>query len=82
VTQPNNLRWRPHTERPTGSETALIAIRPIEEESGQPEARLLAELHIWSRNDDQWFSERGGMPIRHPVFWWLPETDVLQSLLP
>ena len=73
------LTWRPHTERPAGPETALIAIL-LPDEDDKPEPALMTELHIWDRAANCWMSERGGMPIRHPVFWWLPAVEVLPSL--
>jgi hypothetical protein len=52
----------------------------LPDEDGKPEPALMTELHIWDRATNCWMSERGGMPIRHPVFWWLPEVEVLPSL--
>jgi hypothetical protein len=64
--------------------TALIAIAAPEEcdPGGVPDVRLMTELHIFNPADGRWYSERGGMPLRHETYWWLPETEIIEGIEP
>lgn len=67
------ITWNPHTRRPDGPETAIIAIN----DEGY---FLLAEVYRWDERWNCWMSEAGGLKLRHAVFWWAREEEVLRGL--
>lgn len=71
--------WRPHTETPAGPDTAIIAIRPPADYVGDVETILLGEVYRYDMTNG-WRGEIGGFPIKHAVFWWMREDELLQDL--
>lgn len=70
------MKWRPHTEKPATAEvfTALIARR-----GDDGEYFLLSSIHYWKAGE--WIEEATGkVPDHARPFWWLPESEVLESL--
>lgn len=74
------ITWHPHTEIPTGPETAVIAIRPPKGDPDEVDVILLAELHRFDMRWRCWMSEGMGLKIHHDVFWWARESEILQGV--
>lgn len=70
------MNWRPHTERPRGTEPALVAV--ASPRGGAP--YLLAQLYRYDATEDRWYGVSNVLQLRHDAFHWLPAGDVLQTL--
>lgn len=69
------MNWRPHTERPAQVPQCCL-LAAFDDEEGN--CFLLGDLYYWDgarfrREDDD-------SAPRVEVFWWLPESEVLQGL--
>lgn len=75
-------RWRPHTEHPTEHCAAVIAV-PVEglddDEAASP--LLMPRVFNWHPIHG-WAEEETDHPLLYPEFWWMPESDLLASLMP
>lgn len=71
------MSWQPHTRRPLDPKQTVIVAVPCAID-GQP--YLLAELYRWEERFGCWIGENSGLRIKHAVFWWLAETELLASL--
>ena len=81
MTIPVTAQWRPHTEVPTPPISALIAIPQTQEDPSDSAHYLLSDLYVYfPANQQRWVHEESGKPIKHPVFWWLNEAELIASL--
>ena len=68
------MNWRPHTQHPEHApQTVLIALR---DEDGV--FFLRTGIYLWS--GDFFRDEATGIVPGPAVFWWIPESEVLQGL--
>lgn len=73
-----STHWRPHTEQPAEPQaTALIAI-PGDLGRGDSDDPLLLGIYAWLNGC--WRNEETGAPITVPVYWWVLEAELLQTL--
>ena len=73
--------WQPHTRIPEQpGQTAIIAVKCAKDDPDDVDRYLLAELYRFDQRFDCWISEGSGLKLKHDVFWWLPETDLLATL--
>ncbi len=70
------MRWRPHTERPATADPALIVVR--QPRTGLP--FVLPELYRFHASDELWFGAANVLLLKHEVFHWLPEAELLRTL--
>ncbi len=71
------MRWRPHTEKPLKDTAVFTALLARKGDDG--EFYLLSCPHYWK--DGGWIEESTGKaPDSTRPFWWIPESEVLESL--
>ena len=70
------MSWRPHTDLPAAGEVAVIAA-PCQLD-GAP--FLLPELYRFDVAEGRWFGARNVLLLKHEVFHWLPESELLQTI--
>lgn len=70
------MGWRINTDTSAGGiESVLVAYADDELQRGYA---LAGDLYI--RHGAEFLSEEEDQPPRHEVFWWMPESEVLQGL--
>lgn len=68
------MNWKPHTEQPgRAPQSVLIAL--IDEDGGY---FLTTGIYLWS--GDFFRDEATGVAPCHDVFWWIPESELLEGL--
>lgn len=71
------MGWRINADTPeSGLESVLVAYADDELQRGY---FLAGDLYI--RRGAEFLSEEEDQPPRHEVFWWIPESEVLQWLM-
>ena len=73
--------WQPNhrtPERP--GEVALIAVKCEKHDPTDCDCYLLAELYRFDPHFGCWIGEGSGLKLKHAEFWWMPETELLETL--
>lgn len=70
------MHWNTHVVRADPKQPALIAVHCLIDNKPY----LLEELYVWDEGHACWISERCGLKLKHQAYWWLPETDLLETL--
>lgn len=71
------MGWRINTDTPdSGIESCLIAYGDDELVRGY----YALTGSLYTRRGREFFSEEDDEKPRHEVFWWIPESEVLQGL--
>lgn len=71
------MNWHPHTETPDGLLTAVIAVESMESDD---RPYIAGEIYEWRPEHECWMGETNGLTLKHPVFWWMPERELLETL--
>ena len=68
--------WHTHIIPAAPKQTAIIAVYC--KDDGAP--YLLPEIYVWSEQHGCWITESTGLKLKHTEYWWIAETDVLETL--
>ena len=73
--------WQPHHRTPDApGQVAIIAVKCVPVDPTDCDRYLLAELHRYDERYACWMAEGSGLKIKHAEFWWLLETELLETL--
>jgi len=70
------MPWHTNTVRPEPNQTAIIAVQLPSCETPW----LMPELYYWCEQYGSWMSETNHLKLKHDVFWWQAESDLLGDL--
>lgn len=74
------IRWNPGATRPDDDVAAAIVIRVLISEAERESTILLGEIYRFDVATDCWVGHLSGLRLKHTVFWWAAEADLLEGL--